>query len=211
MDLIKNTFITKTDQLPTNAEIMAEIEVERWDNWDFDKMNNTWKIRKEYTKYMFPILSHEFLLSIKNMVNDLDIYKISEIACGTGWFTHWLEKYDIPISDCIDNKSWKKKFNYWLPAVTIYDASHYVKKHPNIQMFILSWPYMDTLAYRIWKNMKKGQYLFYIGESYGGCTADERFFDEVENSKVESKQITALENNFLSFLGLHDRPIIYRK
>ncbi len=68
---------------------------------------------------------------------------------------------------------------------------------------------MDGVAARIWNAMKENQYLFYIGESYGGCTANDKFFELINEYETEDKW--KLKVNFRSFWGIHDQPYLYKR
>lgn len=207
--IVRDTFNLQKEKLPTIKEVKQHIRTDNeWGlNLDDKRHLNVYRIRDEYIKKSFPILTHEFISTVKNMIEDLKIINVSELSGGTGWFTYWLKNYGVNILDCIDNKSWKHR--EYLKLVKKYDSIKYVKKHPEITMFILSWPYMDTVAERIWKSMKRGQYLLYIGEQASGCTANDKFFELVENKEVIDNW--DMQASFISFWGIHDRPILYRK
>ena len=211
MNLIQETFNFDKKKLPTIKEIKSVIDID-CDDWtekyNHNKNINTFKVRNEYVKNNFSILCHEFFISFDHMISDLNLKNISELHSGIGWFTLWLKKYNIPISNCIDNMTWKYFKNRYLKHVEKKDSIEFVKNNSNIEMFILSWPYMDNTAYNVWKAMKKGQYLFYIGEDCGGCTANDNFFKAVEKKEVED--IWSLNKNFISFWGIYDRPFLYR-
>lgn len=174
-----------------------------------DMVPSEFEIRNEYVKHSFPILSHEFILSVSEMVKGLKITQITELSCGIGWLTYWLRKYNIPIKECVDNMTWKKYHKYYLKHVKKYDSVKYVKSNGTIELFILSWPYMDKVAENIWKAMSKGQYLLFIGEDEGGCTATDDFFQLI--NEYEVNDIWKLNKNFKSFWGIHDTPTLFRK
>jgi len=220
MNLIERTFNTELKTLPTNKEIVKEIEVDYvcslWKefnpNYDIEKESKkhiqTFRIRSEYVKRNFHILSHEFLESFKAMVEDLKFQKIVEVCCGTGWFAFWCRKYGINIFECIDNKTWHS-FKEYLPIVKKQDAIKYIQRNKDFDLVILAWPYMDNVAYNIWEALEPGKYLFYIGETYGGCTADESFFKATEEKEIEDNW--NLDKNILSFFGVHDRPTLFKR
>ena len=213
--LIDETFNKELIQLPTIDFIKSQIVIDDYGipipniNEYMDRTMETLKIRGEYVKHSLPILSHEFMISIKKLTEDLKIKRIAELSCGIGWLSYWLRKYGVRIEASIDNMSWytcpKGRF---LSHVTKGSSISYVKEHPGIGLFILSWPCMDTVATRIWNVMKKNQYLLYIGERYDGCTANKSFHRKVEDKEVESN---GLNSFFISFWGIHDKPFLYRK
>ncbi len=139
-------------------------------------------------------------------MDDFHINKIVQLSCGPGWFTYWLRKYGILVEKCVDNFTWKESFKNksYLSFVEKGDSIE-AAKVDNVEMFILSWPYMDSVAANIWKEMKRGKYLLYIGEEKGGCTADDEFFNLIENKEIQRGF------PFLSFPNIHDRPILFQK
>jgi len=209
LDLIKRTFSFDYATLPTISEITSVIQEDSW-GWSADnkKRRNTYSIRQEYCNYSFSILSHEFMTSLKELVNKYNFKDIHELSCGIGWFTYWSRKYGINTKEAVDDYSWKhcKEF---LPLVTKKDSIQHVKDNPQVDLFILSWPYMDAVAERIWTLMKPGQYLLYIGEGEGGCTANDTFFSKVAGQEIEVD--SDISKNCISFWGIHDCPYLYRK
>jgi len=131
---------------------------------------------------------------------------VVDLCAGQGWMSFWLTKYGFPVL-AIDDQSWKWDKEQFLSMVIKEDAVTYAKDHSEVDLFILSWPFMDNTAISIWKSMRKGQYLLYIGESEGGCTANDDFFHKTYDNEVTSP----IENNFVAFFGIHDRPILFRK
>lgn len=195
-DFLNRIFNIHMDKLPHMKE------------WT-EKRINSFYFREEYTKKLFPIINHEFMIELKNTVENLNIDLACELSCGTGYFSHWAIKYGLPMHRSIDNKTWHN-FKRYLPHVTKDDSVKFVKRNPGYQMFILSWPYMDDVAFNIYRNMKKGQYLLYIGESMHGCTANDKFFRVVYGKRTERIE-TNLNNYFLQFYGIHDYCYLFKK
>jgi len=207
LDLIEKTFNQHSKRLPSISEISKCVLFDH--EWSSEKIDKTFQIRSEYTKYNFFILSHEFLSNVATMCSSLKTQKIVELGAGAGWFSYWLSLYGVPVCESIDNMSWESKWNSVLKMVKKKSAINFVKENPQIELFLLSWPYMDSFALRVWKAMQKGQYLFYIGEGKGGCTANDDFFSAVDKYKIEDKW--GLEKSFVSFWAIHDRPILFKK
>ena len=206
--LIKKTFNINTTLLPKIEDFSSRISLERT-KFDIDKfkifmMSSIFKDFYKTNSYF--ILTHELINSIKVMIDDMKFTKVVELSSGCGWFTYWMRKYGINILDCIDKKGWALKY---LPIVKQYDSIQYVKENQDVELFILSWPYMDSTAYRIWDAMNKGQYLLYIGEWKGGCTANDQFFDEISSHIVDDKWDVRL--SFIAFHMLHDTINLFKK
>ncbi len=126
----------------------------------------------------------------------------------------WMKKYRIPIKKCIDNLTWpsfSKNNTFLKDYITKSDSIEYVKNHSEVELFVLSWPYMDDCAYRIWNNMYDGQYLLYIGEPNGGATADHQFFNSISGSELICQSSLNLKNAHLSFPYIYDEPILLKK
>ena len=194
-------FDTNLDKLPTIDAWSKKI------NFDSSNILDSYKIRNEYTKHCFPILSDDFLRAMKNFCRPFK--KIVEVGCGEGWFTYWLEKYEIKVSAAIDDKHWPN-FKKYLPFVIQENAVNYIEDYSDIDLIIMSWPnYDNSFAFDIWKNMSERQTLLYIGEGDEGCTGDDEFHKAIQNHEVEDEW--NLMTNFRSFFGIHDEPYILRK
>lgn len=178
------------------------------------KMLETGYIREKYVEYSHCILNHDFFIKLREILTNLKINKISELAGGTGWLTYWARKYGINVLECVDLKQTGYKNREFLNFVKKIDAIEYVKQNPDIELFICSWPYMCDMQEKIWSNMKSGQYLLHIGEpgnaEYCGCTATVEFYGAA-NPFILEKESEDLQKQFISFYGLHDHPYLYHK
>jgi hypothetical protein len=168
-------------------------------------------LRNEYTNHMFLVLSHELIVSMQSLCKRLGVSKVSELMCGTGHLSYWFNKYGpLKLVDSVDDCSWEK-FNNWPDWITKRDAVEYVEQSPDIELYIMSWPYMDDNAVNIWRAMKPGQYLLYFGEDRMGCTANDAFFDETDAHEVDCYSIPEFEGNTVRFDMIHDYPHLYKK
>ncbi len=212
--LLDQTFSLNSKKLPTNAEVRAHIFTDRsWieaGEYDKKKMHMTMQIRELYLQQTFAVLTNDFLLSFHDLCQNFP--KISEICAGLGWLSHWLEKYQVKIKDCIDDKSWHGfQRESYLANVTEMDSLYYVQNHPEVDLFILSWPYVDNIAARIWQALRPGQHLLYIGELQGGCTANDAFFTLIVGQEMINAKTKKMRQSFLSFDDFHDKPYLFRK
>ena len=207
-ELLEKTFSNKVDLLPTISEINIEFD----QDYNFDEVMKTINIRSDYIRNSFCILSHEFISEIVNLFKKLKVKSITELGSGCGWLTYWIKKYGFLNINAIDDYSWIDE-RHWdvLKLVENHDSVEYVRDHNDIELFILSWPYMDDVATNIWNEMKEGQYLLYIGESNGGCTADEKFFELTDEHEIKNGCTLDLMNSFRSFWGIHDLPVLFLK
>jgi hypothetical protein len=215
--LLSQTFNQESDGLPTIEDLKQEILFDCYESgfgepgYDFEthfqKSVDTSYFRHEYTPQSFPILTEDW---VKHATEIIGLKNAVELAGGGGWLTHWLRFYGCPIAASIDNHAWNNEASMTIdyqPWVQHGCAVDYVKGHAEVELFILSWPYMCPLAADIWKAMRPGQELLYIGESHGGCTADDTFFNLINGYKVQCE----IGKHFVSFHGIHDVPSIFKK
>lgn len=189
------TFSKDSDKLPSAIQLPMTDDLFNIENYKF---------RSEYVKHSFTILTEEMILGIKRFLDTNNITKIAELMAGSGWISHWLTKYDVEVLHCSDNHSWSDRLVYH-DNVEKRDAIDYIKTDgQEIELIIVSWAYMDPTLADVWKGMKEGQYLIYIGEGRGGCTANDEFFD-----LVECKDICELDNS--RFQSIHDYITVYLK
>jgi hypothetical protein len=210
--LIQDVFINRPTFLPNKKEYAKHILFgdTKFDDFNFDKSVETSRFKQFYTTYSFPILSHEFIFSLKEVFEKLDIKSVSELSAGAGFFSFWAKRYGINIIDVTDNFSWKFSFKgNVLDSVKNEDSVKYVLEHPDIQCFILNWPYKDDVAETVWAAMKEGQYLLYIGEDKNGGNASDMFFKYIKDKEVPESKL--LKDTYLAFWGMSDEPYLLKK
>lgn len=216
--LIEDTFNERYHRLPSAAIVKRLIERDDCDvgedDWLMKRMAAT-DTRHEYVKHSYPILTNELLVGLVKLIRYLRLEDNTiELAGGKGWLSHWLIKYGIDVLACIDDKSWKGRGNGpYLDLVTKGNAVEEMVDGPCL--YILSWPpYDDPLAYNIWNNMKKGQYLLYIGEAGGGCTADSKFEEAIGEDLLtdwDTCKDRDIKPPMISFDGIHDEAMLFKK
>jgi len=210
-ELIEMTFGESCGRLPTLSYVKSlmapKLTYPQLDDSYMQKAHLDISFREHYCKQSFPLLTEDFILSIKHMVDDIKPGFTCELGCGPGWLTYWLRRYGVDVVKAVDDMRWP--FDKYLPFVERADSVEFVKTHPNVDLFVLSWPWMDDVAANIWKSMRDGQYLLYIGEYGDGCNANEEFFNTVEGHEVEDNW--DLCGSYLRFWGLHDSPILLRR
>ena len=174
-------------------------------------------MRELYLENSFVAYSDEFMTALKNFCHANGISSVAEVLCGTGWLSHWMKKYKIPVKHSVDNKSWPRyEGRQYMRHVKRMDAVKHVKRCRSVELFVMSWPYMDPVAANVWKAMRPGSYLLYIGEDRGGCTADDEFFDlvgehEVTDDTYETGFLDKMKESFVTFWGIHDEPRLFLK
>jgi len=202
--VINRVFTFNESELPTIEWLSNYINFDRYwmKNENFSKYTSSFDIRHYYTKYCFPILNHEFFQDLKFVTSKFN--NIAELGAGTGWFSYWARKYNINVKDVIDDYSWKDTIfgDRILDIVTKQDNLEYLKSN-NPNLIIYSWPYMDESIANVYRNMKIGTCLLYIGEDRGGCTANDEFFHLISNNILED-ETNYLNRNWVSYNGIHD-------
>ena len=192
--------------------VPIELEHDLKDNYFKPRMEtglNQFLIRDKYIKkYGFSLLSNSFLDILSDEFRGK---KIIEVGSGSGWLAHNLQKkgIDIVATDINVQKNsygFVEKFTDVLEV----DSKEFIKNN-NYDCILMSWPdYSTSFAYNILKNMKINKTLIYIGESYGGCTADDNFFDLLEQKAVLNDSLSiSLNRHYNQWSGLHDRVFIY--
>jgi hypothetical protein len=101
-----------------------------------------------------------------------------EVMAGAGWLAKALYEYNVDII-ATDNKSWSnlhskiKLYSFNVKRMSAIDA---IQKYNNAEILIMSWPpYDEPDAYDAMVEWGKDRFIVYIGESEGGCTADDNF------------------------------------
>jgi hypothetical protein len=145
--------------------------------------------------------------------------KCLEVMAGRGILALALKRKGIQMI-ATDDFSWANKvegdtFKKWADSLTdveemdAVDAAEAYGK--DIDILIMSWAYMDDTAYRVIKKLYEVNPLALvvcIGESCGGCTADNQFFAHFE--EVPDEKFATVEAKFERWNGLHDRPTLGR-
>jgi hypothetical protein len=212
--ILSQTFSHTSKRLPTIAQVKSHIYTDRqWiEAGDFDRKKQllTMKVRESYVGQSFVLLTDEFIRSLKRLCPAFT--SIVEVGAGIGWLGHWLSKYGIRVQASIDNKTWPGfPQDRYLDIVQQIDSLDYLRLHPEVELFILSWPEEDDLASRIWQALRPGQHLLYIGEDRHGCTANDVFFELIQGHEVENNATKEMRQSFLSFDDFHDQPHLYQK
>lgn len=101
-----------------------------------------------------------------------------EVMSGAGWLAKALSEHGVNIV-ATDNCSWEnfhskiKKYAFYMKQMNAIKA---IQKHQDAEILIMSWPpYDEPDAYNAMVEWGKDRLIVYIGESEGGCTADDNF------------------------------------
>lgn len=133
------------------------------------------------------------------------------VSVGSGFaYTESLaleQEIDVIPTDLAPNSynQWCRKGKFFCEVEQM-DAVAAINKYPDRNVF-MAWPPYDTpMAYDAAVAMAPGQFLIYVGESWGGCNGDDRFFEYLNDFFVEIEDLAIPQ-----WYGLNDHCIVYRK
>lgn len=129
----------------------------------------------------YTVITKEFCSALSTFIGN---HSVLEVMAGNGLLTYGLRQYGVT-SHATDDQSWHTSFNMWIDDLEVLDGVSAIEKYGhNVDYIIVAWPPMDSVIEDIVTAIKKLNRpelrLIYIGESCGGCTATEKFFDMVE-------------------------------
>ena len=172
------------ESLPHSSIVVAEVKRLRTTCFMYETY-----IRNSYImNYGFSIITKELIDELKMFIGDK---KVLEVMGGNGYLSRCLHEAGVDIV-CTDTNEWatskktnpmfKKWTNTWYPIEQL-DAVGAVEKYNDRDVVIMSWPPyyeptdVDVLKQCLWG----GKILIYIGESEGGCTGTDQFFEIVDD------------------------------
>lgn len=147
---------------------------------------------------------------VGQLLNVLKGKRVLEVMAGTGALASVLKSEGVDIN-VTDNKSWKSSSERWntQPHIPIeeLDAVAAIKKYDKVDYIIMSWPPYDSpIAYMVLMTKRicnPNAIIIYIGEGYGGCTADDDFHDNY--TVIDRAIYTGVNANYQAFDGIWDR------
>ncbi len=145
--------------------------------------------------------------------------KCLEIMAGSGALSYSLMQQGVNIITTDDfswemsekQKLWWNNGKLWtkIEKINYLDA---IKKYgKDIDIIIMSWPYMDNMAARALIKMRKINPLclmIYIGEGSGGCTANDRFFQLIR--PIQDYSFEESVKKFKRWWGIYDYPMLVK-
>jgi hypothetical protein len=197
--------ITADNEVNMDKFIIPD-EMPKFKKFDFDGFT----MREEYLKEgMFAFVSWKWVNPFAEWINNR---KCLEVMAGRGILSLALRQKGIDII-ATDDFSWSEMdaFKKWKTTVTEVerlDAVESVVKYGEyIDILIMSWPYMDDTAYKVIRKLNEANphaLVVYIGEGYGGCTANDDFFEHF--NEIDDESFKVVVKNFERWFGLHDSP-----
>lgn len=171
------------------------------------------KLRREYVEQgMYAFVSWKWVKPFAKWINGR---KCLEVLSGRGWLSYALRQLNVDII-ATDDMSWSERGNFHGAPITDIerlDAIKAIKTYgKDVDIVIMSWPpYQEDIAYQILKTLHEvnpNAILIYIGERYGGCTADDEFFENAEF--VEDDEFREVSEEFEQWDGIHDELYIVK-
>ena len=198
--------IDKIIEQVKNKQIPEFYPNEMVNNLNMDR----YTLRSDFIKTIgFTLISNDWIKPLSQWIGNR---KCLEVMTGTGSLSFALQQQDINIiaTDNFSwegNSNWNDNENYWTEIEHI-DAIEAVEKYgKDIDIIIMSWPYMDDTAHRILQSMREVNpncIMIFIGEGMGGCTADDEFFESIQ--EIEDTEFEQAVSNFKQWWGIHDYP-----
>jgi SAM-dependent methyltransferase len=139
--------------------------------------------------------------------------KVLDAGSGSGWLAARLGERGINVlaADWTDYRTADRSSKRGYPIREVFRLDHRgnaVDLLPgDYDTVLLVWPNYETqFAKNVACAMRSGQALIYEGESEGGCTADQKFFQHLRNSfNPGVSEMDRLNKNHRTFPGLHDK------
>jgi len=139
-------------------------------------------------KYGWAVPSEEVLEYISSAFSE-----ITEIGAGEGYWAKLLSEHDVKVHafDPASEQEWFNVVNYRLS-----DVENYVEDNP----VLMVWPPAgEPLAHDVLECQPS--HVLYVGETRGGCTASDEFFDAFTDlyhpvKKIERPSYVGVDDNF---------------
>lgn len=136
--------------------------------------------------------------------------KVLEVMAGAGWLAKALRERGIDII-ATDSHEWQRTLKWELVTKVVEMGANtaialYGKE---IDIMVISWPYMDNDAYRAIKMLYKVNpraVVIFIGQYGGGITANERFFEHFEI--LNDPKFERMADQYEPWFFLSDRPYL---
>jgi hypothetical protein len=168
---------------------------------DLDPSNVRDYRRELLAEFSFAILTDAMVQALKQYS------PLLEVGSGTGYWAYELRQAgaDIVVTDPAPYSGIAyDPTKIWLEPERI-DATVAVSKYPG-RTLLMVWPSLERPWAHEALEAYEGDALIYVGEGYGGCTADDAFHELLEARWTETQQI-----DMPQWWGLHDYCAIYRR
>lgn len=135
--------------------------------------------------------------------------RVLEIAAGTGYLAAQMRLRGHSKYRAIDGRCSYfdiKSINFGTEIVDFYSLP--IEELQSYDVILMTWPPYDSeLAYHVFRKMRKGQVLFYLGE-FWGCTGSDRFHQALE---LHCEALPDPLDDTPQWAGIRDRWFAYKK
>lgn len=172
---------------------------------DFEYVRTELQRRDVYTKLCGRCVPTKKTIDVLSEI--IDAQTVLSIGSGLGLIEYLLKDrgHDVVATDLYDPKFCDTAGNAYTEVEEL-EAVAAVKKYPTDVLLIVWPPYNDPMAYNALKEFN-GSIVIYIGESCGGCTADDDFHELLEHDFQEE----TIEVPLKQWWGIHDCVFVYKR
>ena len=168
-----------------------------------DNFNFAMKSRQRYT-YAVPSLK-----IVEEIAKIAENGSVVEIGAGLGYWAKYLSQFNLQII-AYDLKYDERNIYFDNDAQEFFPVKQggvsSIALHHDSPLLLCWPPYNTPFAFDA-LSLYKGDYLIYIGESEGGCTGDQQFF----NLLNEEWEEIFYNSEVLNLVGIHSAEYIYKR
>ncbi|MGW0574798.1 hypothetical protein ACWD25_02280 [Streptomyces sp. NPDC002920] len=155
-------------------------------------------------KYSWSIVSPGDVQWMKSLLGGRGVV---EIGAGTGYWAWQLEQAGVDVAAYDPNPVGDNKFCEGGPYTTVLADDASAVKHHQDRALLMVWPPYGGEHARHALATYEGDLLIYAGESAGGCTADDDFYDLLDAEWEE----TSVSDRHVTWWGIHCRLAAYQR
>lgn len=168
---------------------------------ELDAIMHRFKVRHDMCR------EYAFAIPTKEALKEISKYSpIVEIGAGSGYWASLLKKNGAEIL-AYDKYHKDNKYNFTKKYTEVLQSDEKILKtlDPSYNL-LLCWPnYDNNFAYNSLK-LFKGEFVIYIGEPEGGCTANDKF-----HNLLKKKWTLIKEVQIPQWDGIHDLITIHQR
>ena len=184
--------------IPSNSDVYSIL------NSSVEAVHYGYLIRDQYIRnFGYTLITKEFISELVSLIGDNNIL---EVAAGSGYLSKCIQQYNPDIIVyTTDDGSWDNwNTDYDIEVIDACDAID--KYSSDIKYVLLSWPEYDSpMASNVLRKcLEHNIPLIYIGTEYGGCTADDSFFNLMDSET----NVEYVCDSYISFPGIYDKCML---
>lgn len=188
-------------ELPSMKDILKKLE-------SIESRLSFMNERENNVKYFgYPLLTKEV---IEEVVKFIGGRRVLEVGCGSGFLAKLLQNAGVNVIATDNNwrnSLYNDKSNLFYQKlftdVEELDAISAIDKYKeDVDIVLMSWPaYESPMAYEVLKLLiELDKPLIYIGEWWGGCNADDDFFELID----ERCYTRNISKSYIPYYGIYD-------